>query len=178
MAISASDYLNLAPSKFAATGAFDPVLNVDSLLFLDPLLLRKTRVPEFKQSYAKLEARFKGIGKLLRHSKGPGDPYWRQAERLFVFPEVEGLCIGYSSKGTGGAGMGGGLRSTVLETGKAIIDGGNQDPEIFELMGLFEKGVGRDRISDMVARVIIADIAAYTARVFGRLGRRTARPSV
>jgi hypothetical protein len=92
---------------------------------------------------------------------------------MFVFPEVEGLCIGYSSKGTGGAGMGGGLRTTVLETGKAIINGGNQDPEIFELMGLFEKGVGRDRISDMVARVILADIAAYTARVFERLGVAT-----
>jgi hypothetical protein len=42
MAISASDYLNISPSKFAATGAFDPVLNVDSLLFLD-LLLRNTK---------------------------------------------------------------------------------------------------------------------------------------
>ena len=71
--------------------------------------------------------------------------------------------------------MGGGLRSTVLDTGKAIVDGGNQDPEIFELMGLFEKGVGRDRISDMVARVIINDIAAYTARVFERLEVKTQR---
>jgi hypothetical protein len=167
--------LKIARSKFEATGAFDPILDVDSLLFLDPLLLRKTRVPEFKQSYAKLEKRFKGIGKLLRHSKATGDPFWREAERQFNFPEVEGLCIGYAREGTGGAGMAGGLRSTVLETGKAIIDGGNQDPEIFELMGLFERGVGRDRISDMVARVIIDDIAAYTARVFERLGVKTQR---
>ncbi len=173
MALSASDHLKIGPSKFAATGAFDPILDVDSLLFLDPLLLRKTKVPEFKQSYAKLETRFKEIGKLLRHSKTPDDPFWREAERRFKFPEVEGLCIGYSSKGTGGAGMGGGLRGTVLETGKAIIDGGNRDPEIFELMGLFERGVGRDRISDMVARVIISDIAAYTTRVFDRLGVKT-----
>jgi hypothetical protein len=173
MAISASDFLNVAPSKFAATGAFDPVLNVDSLLFLDPLLLRKTKVPEFKNSYAKLEARFKALGKLLAHSRAVGDAFWRQAERLFVFPEVEGLCIGYSSSGTGGAGFGGGLRRTVLETGKAIIDGGTHDAEIFELMGLFEKGVGRDRISDMVARVVITDIADYTARVWERLGITT-----
>lgn len=101
MALSASDYLHITPSKFAATGAFDPVLDVDSLFFLDPLLLRKTRVPEFKCSYAKLEDRFNGIGKLLLHSKTPGDPLWRKAERLFDFPEVEGLCIGYSHRGTG-----------------------------------------------------------------------------
>lgn len=175
MALSASDYLGVAPSKFTSVGAFDPVLDVDSLLFLDPLLLRKTRVPEFKQSYAKLEKRFKRIGKLLHHSKGPSDPFWREAERQFFFPEVEGLCIGYSRNGTGGAGMGRGLRGTVLETGKAIVDGGNQDPEIFELMGLFEPGVGRDRISDMVARVIIDDIAAYTARVLKRLSVPTKR---
>jgi hypothetical protein len=100
MALSAGDFLHIPPSKFANTGAFDPVLDVDSLLFLDPLLLRKTRVPEFKGSYAKLEGRFKGIGKLLKHSKRAGDAFWRQAERKFAFPEVEGLCIGYSQKGT------------------------------------------------------------------------------
>jgi hypothetical protein len=173
VALSVSDYLKILPSTFASTGAFDAVLDVDSLLFVDPLLLRKTRVPEFKQSYTKVEAKFKGIGKLLKHSNAVGDPFWRQAEREFLFPEVQALCIGYSGKGTGGAGMGPGLRQAVLTTGKAIIDAGNEDPEIFELMGLFQEKVGPDRISDMIARIIVDDIAAYTTRIFGRLGVET-----
>jgi hypothetical protein len=173
VALSVSDHLLISPSKFLGTGAFDAVLDVDSLLFVDPLLLRKTRIPEFKRSYAKVEAKFKGIGKLLKHSRTVGDPFWAQAEREFRFPEVQGLCIGYSGTGTGGAGMGPGLRAAVLRTGKAIIEAGNEDPEIFELMGLFQENVGPDRISDMVARIIIDDIAAYTTRIFSRLGIAT-----
>jgi hypothetical protein len=103
MSLSASDDLSISPAKFASTGAFDPVLGVDSLLFLDPLLLRKTQVPEFRGSHEKLETRFKGIGKLLKHSKAVGDAFWRNAEHMFIFPEVESLCIGYSSRVTGGA---------------------------------------------------------------------------
>lgn len=174
MALSVSDHVGVPPSKFARTGAFDAVLDVDSLLFIDPLLLRKTRVPEFKGSYAKIEQRFKDVGKLLALSNGTvNDPFWKQAERLFRFSEVQGLCVGYSSKGTGGAGMGPGLRAAVLSTGKAIIDAGVKDPEIFELMGLFQEKVGPDRISDMIARIIIDDIAAYTQRVLDRLSVTT-----
>jgi hypothetical protein len=80
VALSISDYLKIAPFKFSSTGAFDAVLDVDSLLFLDPLLLRKTRVPEFKASYAKVETRFKAIGKLLKHSNGT--PYGQKSQTL------------------------------------------------------------------------------------------------
>ena len=62
--------------------------------------------------------------------------------------------------------MGKMLRNQILRTAKEIVDAGIKDPEFFELLGLFEEGIGPDRISDMVGRIIIDDLYKYTDRVF------------
>ena len=85
------------------------------------------------------------------------------------WPEVEGLCIGYASKGTRGSGIGPRLRERLLRTAKEIINSGHTDPEMFELIGLFEDGFGADRISDMTANVVRDELRAYTKRVFREL---------
>ena len=43
---------------FDATGALDPILNVDTRLFIDPALLRTTTVLEFKDSYTTVTEHF------------------------------------------------------------------------------------------------------------------------
>ena len=170
MAQSISSYLEISPRDFAATGAFDAVLEVDSKLFIDPHLLRSTSAPELEGSYQKMLDHFSAVIKLLEHSKGRGDKFWREAEKRLYFKEVKGLCIGYSNKSTSGSGMGAGFRQQLLQTAKTIIDAGITDPEFFELLGLFEEGVGADRISDMVARIIIDDLLIYSQRVLTELG--------
>jgi hypothetical protein len=167
---SVSDFLKIPVKKFDATGAFDAVLDVDSKLFIDPHLLKRTRVPELRKSYARLEKRFEDILTLLAKSKREGDVFRRAADKKFTFPELRGLCIGYSSHGTEGSGMGPELRARVLATAKEIIDVGVSAPEIFELVGLFEKDIGPDRISDMVGRIIVADLREYTERILKSLG--------
>ncbi|MFC5525917.1 hypothetical protein ACFPPA_09200 [Rhodanobacter ginsengisoli] len=92
------------------------------------------------------------------------------------WPEVKGLCIGYSSKGTSGSGIGPGLRNRLLFTAQQIIRKGRNDPELFELVGLFEADFGPDRISDMTANVIRVDLAKFTKRVYGELLVEGARP--
>ena len=47
---------------------------------------------------------------------------------------------------------------------------GIKNPEIFELIGLFEEGFGADRLSDMTIRVIRPDIFRFTQRVAQELG--------
>ena len=69
--------------------------------------------------------------------------------------------------------MGEGLRRSILRTAKEIVDAGIDDPEIFELVGILEEGVGADRISDMVGRIIVQDILTYTERVLRDLGAPT-----
>lgn len=170
---SISDYVGVDPKVWAKTGAFDAILDVDSLLFIDPHLLSASSSAEARQGYMTLIARFRQIIKMLSASKTEEDAFWRQADRLFTFPEFQGLCIGYSGKSTSGSGMGPGLRRQVLRTAKAIVDEGIIDPELFELIGVFEEGVGPDRISDMVGRVIAGDLRAFTTRVLAAVGAKT-----
>lgn len=170
MVQSISAYLDIPARDFAATGAFDAVLEVDSKLFIDPHLLRFTTAPELANSYQKMLDHFSKVIKLLAHSTRRGDKSWQEAEKLLRFNEVKGLCIGYSSASTSGSGMGAGFRRQLLQTAKTIVNAGIQDPEFFELLGLFEEGVGADRISDMVARIIIDDLLIYSQRTLTELG--------
>lgn len=163
---SVTQFFDLDRSAFRQTGALDAILDVDTRLFIDPLLLRHTRAPELRESARRVEHRFANILRLLRHSQEPGDVWERRAEDLMVFPEVKGICIGYSAQGTDGSGMGPELRRRLLADAREIIRVGVQEPDIFELAGLFESDIGPDRISDMVAGIIQIDLIAYSKRVF------------
>lgn len=175
MAISITDYLKVDKEKFDHTGAFDCILNVDSKFFIDPHLLMTCEVSEFEKSYQKVKKRFEDILRVLKHSKTVGDVFWNRAESFFKFPEVKGLCIGYSNKSTQGSAIGPLLRQNLLATAKSIIDAGTTEPEIFELVGLLEKNIGPDRISDIVANIIIEDILRYSSNIFESLGVETTR---
>lgn len=166
---SLSAYLKIDPTEFTDRGAFDPVLDLDTRLFLDPHLLKHCEILEFENSYERLQKHFRSIGKLLARSTARNDVFWRKADALMVWPEVKGLCIGYSSKGTAGSGIGPELRARLLSTAQAVIEAGRDDPEFFELVGLFEGKFGCDRISDMTANVIRADIASFTHGILAEL---------
>lgn len=168
-----SQFIRVSANKFDQTGAFDAILDVDSRLFIDPHLLPESGAPELAKSYGKVKRRFRDILKLLSKSKQTGDSFWRAALHHFYFPELEGLCIGYSAKSTRGSGMGPGLRRRILGTAKEIVDAGIEDTEIFELVGLFESDVGPDRISDMVGRIVIDDLQKYTERILTSLKVKT-----
>jgi hypothetical protein len=173
--ISVSQFVKVSAKKFDQTGAFDAILDVDSRLFIDPHLLPASKAPELSTSYSKVKDRFTHILKLLEKSRVENDPFWRAAFGLFHFPELEGLCIGYSADGTRGSGMGPGLRKRILRTAKLIVDEGVKDTEIFELVGLFENDIGPDRISDMVGRIVIEDLQKYTERILKSLKVKTSK---
>lgn len=82
---------------------------------------------------------------------------------------MRGLCIGYSSKGTSGAGMGAKTITALLDVTKEILDAGIADPTIFELVGMLQEGVGADLISDMTANIIIEHLLRYSERIYKEL---------
>lgn len=166
---SLSKILEIDSSELTNRGAFDPILDLDTRLFIDPHLLRYTSVPEFSHSYEKLHEHFRKIAKLILASEQIGDPFWTSADRMMKWPEVKGLCIGYSKEGTSGSGIGPELRERLLTTARVILEKGKNDLEIFELVGLLEKDFGPDRISDMTANVIVEDLTRFTKRVLDDL---------
>jgi hypothetical protein len=167
---SLADYYNIDVQTFAETGSFDPVLGVDTRLFIDPRLLVKTTVPELQDSYAKVGEYFQNVMRVVRNIGAEKDVFWKSADRSLTFPEVNGLCIGYSVDGSRGSGMGPELRYELLNNIWKIVVAGTDDPILFELVGVFQDNIGPDRISDMIAKIIIADLIAFTQRVCSDCG--------
>jgi hypothetical protein len=170
MAQSFADFYEVDPALFAATGALDPILGVDTRLFIDPSFLRLTTTHELQDSYASLLTYFERVLSVIINIKKQGDRFWREADKLLTFPEVKGLCIGYAAKSTSGSGMGPAIRAKLLDSVTQIVSAGIKDPVLFEIVGTFEDDVGSDRISDMIAKIIIADLVKYTQRVCSDCG--------
>ncbi len=165
-----SDHLGLC-DELEENGVFDPLLEGDSPFFINLQRLKKTSVPEFVNSYVKIRSYFLKIIKLLDKAanKDRTDVFFRQALRMFNFSEVNGICLGYA-KGISGAGFGAGLGGQVISTAYDIVKAGVHDPEFFELLPLFQENVGADRLSDMIATLILDDIRTYTKRINVELG--------
>lgn len=160
-----SDYLGIGTS-LDELGVFDPMLDEDSSFFINLQRLKATSVPEFINSYTAIREYFRKIIKLLdrANSKSDSDTFYRQALSMFNFSEVNGICLGYA-RGTRGSGFGAQLTNQVISTAYDIVKSGVEDPEFFELLPLFQKNVGSDRLSDMIATLILPDIKAYTERI-------------
>jgi hypothetical protein len=169
MKISITDCFNIDKNKFEETGAFDAVLGIDTRLFVDPFLIPYTKTEELKGGRDKALEYFSKILRLLLATKSKDDATWKAAKKSLKFHETPGFNFGYSQK-TGGSAFGDRLTNRVLETAYEIVKKGIEDPIIFELVGIFEEGIGCDRISDMYCRILFDDFSSFTLRVFKSLG--------
>jgi hypothetical protein len=163
--VTLSRLFKLKPSQLRKLGVFDANLNVDTPLFIDPLLLAGSQHAEMQQASRSFNAHFAEVVHILRASRKPNDIAWREARRRLSFPEVSGTCLGYSAGSTGGSGFGPQLSENLLNTAKDIIDMGIDDPMMFVALPLFEENIGSDRISDMTTNIIIGDLLNFNKRV-------------
>jgi len=165
MPISLTDKFNIDKKAFLDTGAFDPILDVDARVFIDPALLDGCTVTEFIGARAKAEKYFSGIITLLSHAQNTRDMYWRKADKMLTFTELTGTCFGYSQHGTSGNAIGKVLRATILHTIKELICVGEKDPTLFELLGVFQEGIGCDRVSDLLTFILATEVREFTQRI-------------
>ncbi len=170
MPTSLSDYLNVPKEILDTEGCFDTILDLDSLMFVNFVRIKDSITPELDGAYNAILETFKKIKKLLSASQSEDDLFWCKAENLLLMTEFEEVCLGYSKSGTAGSGSGKELKLKILRAAQKIINAGIQEPEIFELVGLFEDTIGPDRISDFIARTIRAYLKNYTLRVLKNIG--------
>lgn len=168
-----SDYLEIG-GYFDEHGIFDPIMETDSHFFINIQRLKKVNTPEFLGSYEKINAFFRKIIKLLDKAseKNNGDLFYRQALKMFDFSEkgkVNAIGLGFS-EGESGSAFGPILSKQVIDTAYDIVKAGVDDPEFFQLLPLFQDNVGPDRLSDMIATLILPDICNYTIRIFREIG--------
>src|SRR4051812_1590118 len=86
---------------------FDPVLSIDTKLFIDPFLIYANEIGPFVGSHDEVIAFFGSAFRLLAQSRGDKHtPPYKKAVGNLAFPEVEEFCLGYTASGTRGAGSG------------------------------------------------------------------------
>lgn len=156
-------HFKLDKLTFARTGALDPTLQVDTRLFVDPMLLSASQATKFSKAAETLySSHFGKVIRLLKGSKRKHDAPWKAAFKLLSFPELKWTCLGYGGASISGSGSGNSMTERLIQTAKEIIDLGVEDPDLFVAMALFETGVGPDRISDMTSRVILPALIDFT----------------
>jgi hypothetical protein len=158
-----SVYFNVPPSALAAAGLFDPFLDVDVQLFIDPVLLEKSSNKIINTSaIQRFRRHFEILVRMLAISQAVDDAAWKAARRQLDLHEPPENGLGYGGSGRSGSSRPEDIREAILRTCKEIITLGANDPEMISLMGFFEEDVGPDTISDLTTTVIMEDLAAVT----------------
>lgn len=155
----------VSPFKLKKAGVFDAYIGIDNKLFVDPVLLKTAKTPEFRATRKKLEEYFAKVIKLIEASDHKGDAAWAEAGKRLTFREIHATALGYANVGGHGNAIGPELANRLLERSSEIIKLGVKDPVIFELIGLFEEDFGADRLSDMTVAILAAEFVAYTVRL-------------
>ena len=169
-----SKVFGVDPQELTKRHLLDPLVNGDTRLFIDPILLSASKNPIIRNAgLAQFTEHFGNVIRLLKVSKAPGDLPWRNAEKILTLNELPELCLGFGGNSTRGRRLAKETRQKVLRTAKEIVDLGVEDPELFSLIGLLEEGVGPDTIGDMTANAIVRALVDITAEAAKQLGIKT-----
>jgi hypothetical protein len=168
-----SDQFGVDAGWLESKGLFNPTLDVDSPLFIDPFLLPGSKHKEFSGAgFEAYEGHFSEICRRLLISEQPGDKAWVAALKMFQFGEVAGLngtCLGYSKHSTSGRAFGKIKSRKSVNWANNVIRLGVKDPELFSALPLFEDGIGPDLISDMTTKIILKEIVAFNNRILNEI---------
>src|SRR6266498_3523877 len=174
-----SKQFEIGTKRLSEMGLFDPILNCDTRLFVDPVLLRgsehnfiKTKGTQSFNEY------FGNIIRVLGKSTSQGDLLWRNASRALNLEERPELCLGYGGSSTRGRNVAAEIKTKVIATAWEIIKLGIEDAELFSLLGLLEDGVGPDTIGDMTTNAILPAIMALTEETARTLELKTKRQAI
>ena len=158
-----SEYFGSTQAEISKAGLIDPFLNVDTQLFIDPILLEQSSNQIIsKDALASFRKRFEDFVRLLAISETEDDAAWKAAWRLLDLSEPPENGLGFGGSGRSGNSRPHSVREAIMRTARQIILLGAKDPEMISLMGFFEENVGPDTISDMTTRAIQNELAAIT----------------
>lgn len=140
---------------------FNPQVEWDTPLFIDPMLLKSTNIEEFKESYNKMIEFFSQSIVILEDKRIP------QALKLAMvnFDEVREANLGYAYDSNKGKGLTGKTALSVLSNIKQFTKNELFSINDFAEISLFDDNVDKDRITDMVLSIVKADFIKYSCRI-------------
>ncbi len=159
-----SEAFNVSTKELSKEGLLDPFLNVDTDLFIDPLLLKHSKNKIINTDAVQLfEKHFENVQLLLSQStENENDIVWKSARRLLTIKDLPSTCLGYGASSTSGRSLPYSVTTQILRNSKRLIDIGITNPKIFSLVPMIEDGVGADMISDLTSFIIRDSLAKIT----------------
>ena len=143
---------------------FDPLLEMDSRLFVDPFLIfQEVALSPWASAHDELVQYFQSAYELLAgHQNNPESLQYRKTLQLVTFPEPPHFGLGFAKDSTDGAGTGKGFSRLIVRAMSEAINRGLEVFKHFEELGLLVEKIGRDRISDITCNILIRRFVSYT----------------
>ncbi|GIG89217.1 hypothetical protein [Plantactinospora endophytica] len=150
---------------------FDTYLPTDTNLCVDPFLIYPDTDERWFEAHDHTLDFFALVFGLVRESKGNEKSLaWKQAQALLMFPEPAEFCLGVADGTPNGSGAGRGLQEGMLDGVKTALGLGIDNVPHMEMLGLFQGGMGLDRISDAVCNILKSFFIRYTQDIARRHG--------
>lgn len=116
---------------------FDPILDSDTKLFVDPFLIFQDADAHWRGAHDRLITHFTVCFTLIAQgNRNPRTVPYQKAIALLHFPEPREFCLGYTELGTRGAGGGLGYARLIAQAMESAIQRGLQDLRHFEELGV------------------------------------------
>ena len=157
---------NVSALQMRKLGVFNREIGTDSRMFVDPKLLENA-TEEFADAKNDVTAHFSRVISLIQKIKEEKDTdvFWVRACKSMRFKETSNTGLGCAEDGNDGNAIGKVLSARIISRARQILPHVDYDPETLELVGVFTEGLGCDRISDMMVKILLPRFLAYTTRV-------------
>ncbi|QMS89526.1 hypothetical protein HUN01_18800 [Nostoc edaphicum CCNP1411] len=164
-----SDVFSISSDELRKEGVFDGFIDIDSKFYVDPRLLKETKIDELQGTYSKFQTYFASIFneiyQLKENQTNTQQIIYHITDKL-KFKENSLAGLGYSTNHTEGKGIGEKLAEKLAQNAVHFaIELNITDPAIFEMTPLFEENFGADRISDMTVDIILTELLTFSERV-------------
>lgn len=144
---------------------FDPILITDTKLFVDPFSVFDETEGFFSTAFEKIMHFFNEAFKLAANAHCDKKSIsFKKLESMMMFPEINELGLGYSNANIG-AGASKHFRDQIIHAIYRSISQGLTEYRHFEEIGIFEEGIGCDRISDITCNILKEEIISYTQHI-------------
>ena len=155
-----SDYFGVEKTIIDEYGAVDISLFADTPLFIDPLLIYNNEEQEIKKAYSLISDYLLFLNKIVSENLTK-----EEIGYYFKFKEVKENWLGLCTSGNQGNALGDSFANELFESIKTICDNRGISSDVhIEKMYLVKRGVGKDRISDWVANVLLSFFVDYTSK--------------
>lgn len=153
-----SDYFKVDKKVINEYGAIDISLICDTPLFIDPILIYSNSDMKIKNCYAEIVKYLLFLNSIAQ--KGLDD---RSVKYYFTFKERRQNWLGLAKNGNKGLALGIDFANELASKIGNICNTKNLSDSIhIEKMFLLNRGVGRDKISDMVTNILFYFFIKYT----------------